>query len=376
MLTPGIRTSRNDVERARKERRLRSPHLAEIDGRVPGLPALQEALNRWMQRNGVELLEPKRAMSAYGSVLRAHVLERPGHVGGEDHVDHVLSPRDSVRERSSRRARPDLRAAPRCRAGRALFPPRAHAAAHGAGSRRSALPHREAARPHRLGFTCRRSRMRPRQRRIAETRTRGSPTQPAEEPKPREPRSLVASSPTSIEPNRSDRSDDELGDPHSDLDGERLSRVRVQEHDRDLSPVARIDQARGVDDPEPVARSEPGPRLHEPRIPVGNLHGDTGWHDGALAWVELELPHTPRGRSRRLRRTLASAAARPHAGGERRRRSPRRNLRVGIELCLPRDEEPGKPRYLSTRQPRTNAHPFGRVPPLGDRRSQPVQPRE
>ncbi len=87
--------------------------------------------------------------------------------------------------------------------------------------------------------------MRPSQRRIAETRIRGSViAQLAEEPNPRAPRSLAASSSASTTRTERDGRDDELRDAHAWLDGELRLAVRVQEHDADLSAVAGVDQAR------------------------------------------------------------------------------------------------------------------------------------
>jgi hypothetical protein len=52
-----------------------------------------------------------------------------------------------------------------------------------------------------------------------------------------------------------DRGDHELGDPHTGLDGERRPRIGVQEHDA-TSAVARVDQARRVDDADAVTCRE------------------------------------------------------------------------------------------------------------------------
>src|SRR5207249_11041123 len=67
--------------------------------------------------------------------------------------------------------------------------------------------------------------------------------------------------------------DDELGDAHPGLDGERLVRVGVEEDDAELSPVPRVDETGRVDDCDAVARRKARTRLHEPRVPVGNRDG-------------------------------------------------------------------------------------------------------
>src|SRR5688572_17151166 len=69
------------------------PHLAEVRGGVSRLPALQEAVNRWMEWNCVELAHEERAVTVYGVILRDDVLERPADVRREDHVDDVLAVR-------------------------------------------------------------------------------------------------------------------------------------------------------------------------------------------------------------------------------------------------------------------------------------------
>ena len=103
------------------------------------------------------------------------VLERSRDIRGEDHVHDVLADRARVRGRWSRRSRPGPRAAPPRRRGRARSPPTSSRCS--ARTRLSPDLHtasRAAATPRLSRFSCRRSRMRPRQRRIAETRILGS----------------------------------------------------------------------------------------------------------------------------------------------------------------------------------------------------------
>jgi hypothetical protein len=64
--------------------------------------------------------------------------------------------------------------------------------------------------------------------------------------------------------------DDELGDPHSRLDDERLSCIGVQQRDADLAAITRVDEPRRVDDADPVARGETGARLDETGVSLGN----------------------------------------------------------------------------------------------------------
>src|SRR5918996_1759473 len=69
---------------------LRRPQRAQVHRGISRLPALQEALDRWMGRDPLELSHAERAVAAHRVILRADVLERPGHVRREDHVDDVL----------------------------------------------------------------------------------------------------------------------------------------------------------------------------------------------------------------------------------------------------------------------------------------------
>ena len=72
------------------------PERAEVNDRVAGAPARQEALDRWMEHNVVQLVELVQTMAAHRDVLRRDLLERPaGQVGGEDDVDNVL-PREAA----------------------------------------------------------------------------------------------------------------------------------------------------------------------------------------------------------------------------------------------------------------------------------------
>jgi hypothetical protein len=82
--------------------------------------------------------------------------------------------------------------------------------------------------------------------------------------------------------------DDELGDPHPRLDDERLAEVGVQQRDLQLAAVPGIDEARCVDDRDPVLGREAGARLDESGIAVGNRDREAGRDERALPRRELD----------------------------------------------------------------------------------------
>src|SRR5579864_1108424 len=94
--------------RAITVRELRRPQRAEVRGGVAGLPAAEEALYGWMQRDAIEVGGVEQPMTAYRGVLRGHRLERPaGEVGREDDVDDVLRAEPPLRrDRVDDRDRP------------------------------------------------------------------------------------------------------------------------------------------------------------------------------------------------------------------------------------------------------------------------------
>ena len=111
--------------------------------------------------------------------------------------------------------------------------------------------------------------MRPSQRRIADTRILGSITrQLDEEPNPRAPRSLAASSSTSTSRTEATGATTScaIRIPGSTENGVAAG---VQEDDADLAAVAGVDEPGRVDDADPVARREPRARLDEPRVALG-----------------------------------------------------------------------------------------------------------
>ena len=52
--------------------------------------------------------------------------------------------------------------------------------------------------------------------------------------------------------------------------------IGVEQHDLELAAVAGVDEARRVHDRDAVPRGEPGPRLHEAGVAVGDRDGETG----------------------------------------------------------------------------------------------------
>src|SRR4051812_38714655 len=67
------------------------PERSEVDGRVARTPALDEALDRGMQNDVVEIVEAEQAVPTDGRVLGVDCLQRaPAEVAGEDDVHDVL----------------------------------------------------------------------------------------------------------------------------------------------------------------------------------------------------------------------------------------------------------------------------------------------
>src|SRR5579864_5773698 len=84
------------------------PQRPEIHGGIARLPPAQEALDRRMQHDVVELRTVEQTMAAHGSVARCRRFERPpGEVAGDDDVHAVL-----CRERALWRDRIDDRHRP------------------------------------------------------------------------------------------------------------------------------------------------------------------------------------------------------------------------------------------------------------------------
>ena len=234
---------------------------AEVDRRVARLPALQEALDRRVQHDLVELVEPnsrwpRTAASCDVTASSERSPRSPAKMmwttcfaaklrAGRDRVDD----RDRALDRQVV-VDPDLLGE--------LAVQRVDEALAGVDAAAGQQPVL-AARASRAG----RAGSGPRQRRIAETRMRGSVASRArDEPKPRTPRSLAGSSSTSTRLELGDRQDDELGDPHARLDDERLARGRCS--------AARRGARRG-------SRSRSGPGEFTTVIPCRAASPERGW---------------------------------------------------------------------------------------------------
>ena len=252
---------------------------------------------------------PRRArrgeepVAADGRVLRGRGLERaPRQVAGEDDVHDVLAAKLAP-ARSSRRSRSGPRQAGR----RRCRPPRgARGGARRPGSR-PITPPPGSSQYSSPGLLVPAEEQRgPCQRRIAETRMRGSAAiSVADEPKPRTPRSLSGSSSTSTSSTLRKREDHELRDPHARLDGERLARVGVRGARPDLAAVAGVDQAGRVHERDPVPRRETGARLDEARMPFGNRNGQAGADRPPARPARAHRARRRRDRVRRLPRRRA-----------------------------------------------------------------------
>ena len=81
---------------------------------------------------------------------------------------------------------------------------------------------------------------------------------------------------------------DELGNPHSRLDDERLPQIGVQQGDLKLAAVARVDEARRIDDRDAMLRREPGAWLDKPGIAVGDRDGKAGCNERTFPGRELD----------------------------------------------------------------------------------------
>ena len=77
--------------------------------------------------------------------------------------------------------------------------------------------------------------------------------------------------------------DQELRDAIARAHLERLVAVGVEQQDAHLAAVARVDQARSVDERDPVARREPRAGQHQAGVTIRDLDGDAGRHGRPLA---------------------------------------------------------------------------------------------
>ena len=96
--------------------------------------------------------------------------------------------------------------------------------------------------------------------------------------------------------------------PGSTTNGSRV--VVVDEVDEQLAAVARVDEARRVDDRDAVLRREPRARLHVARVPVRDRDREPGRHERTRARRELDALAGREVDARRRRRTRAPARRR------------------------------------------------------------------
>jgi hypothetical protein len=81
----------------------------------------------------------------------------------------------------------------------------------------------------------------------------------------------------------------ELGDPVPPPDLDRLPGIEVHQRYRDLPPVARIDEARGVREGEPLPAGKAGARQDQAGVAGRDRHGQTGSHHGPLPRSDLDV---------------------------------------------------------------------------------------
>ena len=168
------------------------PARAEVDAGVARLPPREEALDRRVQRDAVELVELEEPVAAHCRVLETAPLERPVELAGEDDVDDVLRPEAPLgRDRLDDRNRPfdrqlvvARRRAPSPRRARAGAPRRASRRCDAAARQQPVLP--SALLVSASAGSRRASAGSPRRGSAA----RAHPQRP-DEPKPPAPRSLV-----------------------------------------------------------------------------------------------------------------------------------------------------------------------------------------
>jgi hypothetical protein len=84
-----------------------------------------------------------------------------------------------------------------------------------------------------------------------------------------------------------DGTDDELCDSLAGLDSNRLSR-KVDQQDRDLAAIVRIDRSRGVRDAEALPEREPAARANLTLVSAGDRNRKPAWNKASLAGSEVE----------------------------------------------------------------------------------------
>ena len=76
---------------------------------------------------------------------------------------------------------------------------------------------------------------------------------------------------------------DELGDSISGVNCDTRIGVGVVQDDLDFAAISGIDCSGRIQDRQAFARCKSGARVNETRVPVGNLDGDPGSHEGPSA---------------------------------------------------------------------------------------------
>src|SRR5262245_52828373 len=83
--------------------------------------------------------------------------------------------------------------------------------------------------------------------------------------------------------------DDQLGDPVAALEADGVVAIGVEQGDPDLATVPRVHGARRIDQRDAVPRGEPGPRMDERGVAVGQRDRDPGGNDGPLPGFQPHL---------------------------------------------------------------------------------------
>lgn len=81
----------------------------------------------------------------------------------------------------------------------------------------------------------------------------------------------------------------QLGDAVTAADHDRRARVEVDQRHPDLTPIARIDRPRAVDNREANARSQTRPRMNQAHHAVRNRHGNARRNERPRTRGELNV---------------------------------------------------------------------------------------
>jgi hypothetical protein len=82
---------------------------------------------------------------------------------------------------------------------------------------------------------------------------------------------------------------DKLGYPVPPMEADRMIRIGVQQYYLDLATVPGVHCARRVDNGDAVTSGQPGTRMHEGGIPIGERDSYSGADDCPLPWTELNV---------------------------------------------------------------------------------------